>query len=252
MRCDFIQAQEKYNNAFLKWQKKGYTQDCSEYKTIFNCIYSACQNVARAMLKGKVFIDDVTEKATDCTIHIMKKHELEKHIYIKSLGAYVRYPLMNYLWAKKVIQNDELFSYEIVIDTKTNFKPLTNKYDWKEKTLIQIDNEFYDIDDVKKYTDIKAPANEPITEKFIFKCDFLTWTTNNLQRRFFLLAIVYYGIYGADIPGDKQKLLTPYELLQWEKIKKDLDTQNKYFTKIRLSNLRQKRRRELERIARIQ
>lgn len=107
MAIDILEQQQKYNKAFESWEKKGFVKDCSEYKVIFDCIYKACMNVSKSMLKSKVYIDDVADKALDCTLLIMDRHELQRHVKIESLGAYVKYPLMNFLWSKSVKRIDK-------------------------------------------------------------------------------------------------------------------------------------------------
>ena len=101
MGVDFLLQQKRYNEAFDIWEHKGYDINCNEYKVIFDCIYQACRNKAKAMLKQKVFINDIEDKALDCTILIMQRHEIGRHVKIESLGAYVEGPLMNFIWGKK-------------------------------------------------------------------------------------------------------------------------------------------------------
>lgn len=154
MGVDFLLQQKRYNEAFDIWEHKGYDINCSEYKVIFDCIYQACRNKAKAMLKQKVFINDIEDKALDCTILIMQRHEIGRHVKIGSLGAYVEGPLMNFIWGKKAKENDRKSA-----ERQKNNEELQRKLEYefaaidgnaltdsKEKAIYLVDGKSYTID----------------------------------------------------------------------------------------------------------
>lgn len=101
-----MQTQERFNNAFNRWLESGAIQGGSDWDIMFECIVQVCSNVAKSMTKKKHFINDVEDKALACACAIMEHDIFSKHTQIKYLGAYVREPLMNYLWHPSVIRRE--------------------------------------------------------------------------------------------------------------------------------------------------
>lgn len=101
--------QTRFNNAYDLWIKEGAPKGGKNWDIMFNSIFFAAQNKAKAMLKKKAFIESINDKALDCALLIMERDIYGKKIKIKSLGAYVGYPLLNLLFAEKVIFEDKLY-----------------------------------------------------------------------------------------------------------------------------------------------
>lgn len=104
--------QQQFNLAFNAWLDNGCIEGDDNWNTMFLILYEVCQNQAKAMLKGKFFIEDVSEKALDAAAHIMKYQIKIKKLPIQALGAFVKGPLMNELWGVKTRKHEHIDSLD--------------------------------------------------------------------------------------------------------------------------------------------
>lgn len=105
-----LKNQKKYNEAFDRWKSENFPIGSNDYNIIFNCILEAAKN--KVLSKVKFFDDEALGKATDLTILIMQRDEIQKHKKIESLGAFLDLPLLQFTINKQLQFNDKLESYE--------------------------------------------------------------------------------------------------------------------------------------------
>lgn len=113
-----MKNQARFNTAYELWLEEGAPNTGKNWQIMFECVAFACSNKAKAMLRNKVNIDDVEDKALEACCHIMDVQIHQKHKKIIALGAAVEGPLMNAIWGIKAQREDSVQSLDSILEDK--------------------------------------------------------------------------------------------------------------------------------------
>lgn len=188
--------QRRYDDAFKRWEDAGFPVGSKDYQIIYSCIFITVQNITKARLRKKVFLDpgDINDIALECTEMLVERDVIGKHLHYDSLGAFCSSPLMYYLYNQKKQFNDRLGSYELALENGYDRPADAEPNEWECKPRDEqmfyigaeetgshkeiIDGEETEVKDYKYYTFTPEQMKDPT---FIF--EFMFYNEQRLRGK---------------------------------------------------------------------